>query len=149
MASRLSFLKTDPLCSFEKCSFGCLLCSFQFSFIFSLLPPLIILVSKKKLNLGFGEKQTYFTFVDTLSCLFGSALLHFPGINSKLLREEFQQFVSPNLVLSSQGSNFYAADSLFLFNFLRQNKSLWWCLPVQSSAFLWPGLSLHESGGWS
>lgn len=36
-------------------------------------PPCISLVSKKKLNLGFGGTQTYFTFVDILSCLFGSA----------------------------------------------------------------------------
>jgi hypothetical protein len=36
-------------------------------------PPCISLVSKKKLNLGFGGMQTYFTFVDILSCLFGSA----------------------------------------------------------------------------
>lgn len=40
-----------------------------------------------------------------LSCLLGSAKLYFPVINSKLLREEFQQFLFPNAVHGCQRGN--------------------------------------------
>lgn len=54
-------------------------------------------------------KCKLFYIVDILSCLFGSAELHFADINSKLLREEFQQFVFPNLAHSRQRGNLYTA----------------------------------------